>query len=186
MFFIHSIYVLCYVTGTLQDVVYEEMIQWNPDRQGITVTTDSTVGSGERVGVWFYDNAGNYAGRVGISFSTPIQYALGYCTYYYNNFPVSLPVATQKNWTITYNTAEQSVAIHCNGVQALTVLLSDSECANSAWRTYWERKPTQIQFPSYDTASKSYCFSSHPGKLNAIIGNSVEPIIGTRCFLKKM
>ena len=152
--------------------MYNEEIQWNPDRQGITVTTNSTVGSGEEVVVWFYDNAGNYAGRVDISFSTPIQYALGRCASY-NNFPVSLPVATQKNWTITYNTAELSVAIHCNGVQVLNLLISDSECAYSDWRTYWERKPTQIVFSSYfDTASKSYCFSSHPGKLNAIIGNS--------------
>ena len=172
MFFIRTIYVLCCVTGTLKDVVYNEMIQWNPDTQGITVTTNSAVGSGEKVVVWFYDNAGNGAGRVWIYFSTPILYELGWCTYY-NNFPVSLPVATQKTWTITYNTAELSVAIHCNGVQALTVLLSDSECADSDWRTYWERKPTQILFPSYyDTASKSYCFSSHPGKLNAIIGDS--------------
>ena len=172
MFFIHSIYVLCYVAGTLQNVVYDENVQWNPDRQGITVTTNSTVGSYEMVDVRFYDNAGNYAGGVAIYFDTPIQYALGWCTYY-TYFPVSLPVATQKNWTITYNTAELSVAIHCNGVQALNVLLSDSECTRSGWRTYWERKPTQIQFPSYyDTASKSYCFSSHPGKLNAIIGNS--------------
>ena len=171
MFFIHTIYVLCYVTGTLQDVVRKERIQWNPDTQGITVTTDSAVGSGEQVIVRFYDNYGYDAGGVGISFYTPIQYVLGYCTYS-NNFPVSLPVATQKTWTITYNTAELSVAIHCNGVQALTVLLSDSECTYSAWRTNWERKHTQIQFSYFDTASKSYCFYSHPGKLNAIIGNS--------------
>ena len=171
MFFIHSIYVLCYVTGTWQDVVYDEEIQWNPDRQGITVTTDSAVGSYEMVHVWFYDNYGNWAGSVYIHFTTPIQYTLGWCST--NNFPVSLPAAPDKTWTITYNTAEQRVALYCNGVQALNVLLSDSECTDSDWRTYWERKPTQIEFSSsFDTASKSYCFSSHPGKLNAIIGNS--------------
>ena len=162
---------LCYVTGTLQNVVYDEEIQWNPDTQGITVTTNSTVGSGERVGVYFYDNAGNYAGSVWIHFNTPIQYGLGWCASY-NNSTVSLPVATQKTWTFAYNTAEQRVVYYCNGVQALNVLLSDSECYRNVWRTYWERKPTQIEFSSFDTASKSYCFSSHPGKLNAIIGNS--------------
>ena len=159
---------LCYVTGTLQDVVRDEKIQWNPDTQGITVSTDSTVGSGEWVVVRFYDNAGKYAGSVYIYFSTTIQYALGWCTSNYINFPVSLPAAPDKTWTITYNTAEQRVVYYCNGVQVLNLLLSDSVCTgNSDWRTNWERKPTQIQFLSKkDTASDSYCFSSNTGKYN--------------------
>ena len=156
---------LCYVTGTLQDVVYDEKIQWNPDRQNITVSTDSTVGSDDAVYVFFYDNAGNYAGVVFIEFTTPIQYGLYECTSY-NNFPVSLPAAPDKTWTIEYNTAEQRVVYYCNGVQVLNVLLSDSGCTDSSWRTYWERKPTQIQFISSDTASDSYCFSSITGKYN--------------------
>ena len=40
---------LCYVTGTLKDVVRDVKIPWNPDTQNITVTTDSTVGSNEEV-----------------------------------------------------------------------------------------------------------------------------------------
>ena len=156
---------LCYVTGTLQDVVREEWIQWNPDTQGITFTTDSTVGSNEKVWVRFSDNAGIAAGRVYIYFNTTIQYGLGWCTSY-TYFPVSLPAAPDKTWTITYNTAEQRVVYYCNGVQVLNFLLSDSECTNSAWRTVWERKQTQIQFDSRDTASDSYCFSSNTGKYN--------------------
>ena len=156
---------LCYVTGTLQDVVNGENVQWNPDTQGITVSTDSTVGSGEKVGVLFSDNAGNYAGNVFIYFNTPIQYSLGWCSTTHTYFPVSLPAAPDKTWTIEYNTAELRLALHCNGVQVLNVLLSDSECTDSRWRTYWERKPKQIQFSSIDTASDSYCFSN-PGKYN--------------------
>ena len=155
---------LCYVTGTLQDVVRGEKIQWNPDRQGITFTTDSIVGSGENVYVRFYDNAGNYAGIVYIYFNTPIQYFIGWCTYY-NYFPVSLPAAPDKTWTIEYNTAGKRLALHCNGVQVLNLLISDSECTQNNWRTYWERKPTQIQFYSSDTESDSYCFSN-TGKYN--------------------
>ena len=155
---------LCYVTGTLKNVVRGTKIQWNPDTQGITVSTDGTVGSYERVWVNFYDNTGNRAGSVRIYFGTPIQYRLGECTY--NFFPVSLPAAPDKTWTIEYNTAEQRLVLYCNGVQVLNLLLSDSECtANSAWRTYWERKPTQIKFDSSDTASDSYCFSN-TGKYN--------------------
>ena len=49
-------------------------------------------------------------------------------------------------------------------VQVLNFLLSDSECTQSHWRTYWERKPTQIQFDSSDTASDSYCITGNTGK----------------------
>ena len=154
---------LCYVTGTLKDVVRGEKIEWNPDTQGITFTTNSTAGSNDVVWVLF----SNYAGGVWIYFYTPIQYGLGGCSYR-NNFPVSLPAAPDKTWTITYNTAGKRLALYCNGVQVLNVLLSDSECTQSNWRTTWERKPTQIRFSSssIDTASDSYCFSSNTGKYN--------------------
>ena len=63
---------LCYVTGTLKDVVRDVKIPWNPDTQNITVTTDSTVGSNEEVDVWFYDKDSNRAGGVYIYFYTQI------------------------------------------------------------------------------------------------------------------
>ena len=155
---------LCYVTGTLQNVVRGTNIEWNPDTQGVTFTTDSTVGSYEKVYVDFYDNDGYYAGSVWIYFYA-IQYRLGWCSYN-NYFPVSLPAAPDKTWTIEYKTGKR-LALYCNGVQVLYLLLSDSVCTgNSAWRTNWERKPTQIQFRSIDAASDSYCFSSITGKYN--------------------
>ena len=124
------------------------------------------------MGVNFYDNDGYQAGGVYIYFRTQTTYGQYGCTY--NNIFTAVPAAPDKTWTIEYNTAGKILALYCNGVQALNVLLSDSECTtNSDWRTYWERNTTQIEFSSsYDTASKSYCFYSHPGKLNAIIGNS--------------
>ena len=158
---------LCYVTDcTLKDVVREEMIPWNPDTQSIKVVTNSTAGSEEQVYVYFYDYDGNYAGTVYIYFDTQIQYTLAGCTSY-NIFPVTLPAAPQKTWTITYNTAELRVVLHCNGVQVLNVLISDSVCTgNSDWRDWWEKEPKQIQFYSGDTASDNYCFSGNAGKKN--------------------
>ena len=141
-----------------------EKIQWNPDTQGITVTTNSAVGSEDEVYVDFFDNDGNRAGSVRIYFGTPIKYTLGWCTYN-KNFPVSLPAAPDKTWTIEYNTAEQRLVYYCNGVQVLNLLLSDSVCSQSNWRTYWERKPTQIEFyNNVDTASDSYCITGNTGK----------------------
>ena len=142
------------------------MIPWNSDTQNINVTTDSTVGSNKKVYVNFSDGNGNWAGEVGIHFYTPIKYSLGYCTDNYYNFPVAVPAAAHKTWTITYNTTERRIVLHCNEVEVLNAVLSNSVCKYATWSTKWENKPTHIKFPSHDSASESYCFASNPGKYN--------------------
>ena len=157
---------LCNVTGALQSVERDVFIPWNTTTQGITVSTDSEVGSGERVAVVLYDKDGNSVGGVGISFYTQILYSIGGCTYN-RSFQDTLPSQTQKTWTITYSTVELRVVYNCNEVQVVNVLLSDSFCTDndSDWREYWEKKTTQIQFTShFDTASDRYCISSNTGK----------------------
>ena len=114
---------LCYVTGTLKDVVRDVKIPWNPDTQNITVTTDSTVGSNEEVDVWLYDQDGNRAGGVYIYFYTQIQFYLGGWTAN-TSFPDTIPTEKQKTWIIRYDSTEQSVLIHCNEVEVLNVLLT--------------------------------------------------------------
>ena len=166
----------CYVTVTWKQcdnpvtVVRDVKIPWNPDSENITVSTDSVAGNREYVDAVFFDKDGNYAGRVYISFYAPIKYWIAFCTEYYKPFPVTLPTATQKAWTITYNYTEKRVVLHCNGVQVAEVVISDSVCTrwntNSDYRDYWERKPTQINFLSTDTASDSYCISSNTGNYN--------------------
>ena len=161
----------CYVTVTwkqcdnLVPVVRDVKIPWNPDSQTITVTTDSKAGSDAKVGVLFYDKDGNWVGAVWILFDTQIKYVIGWCTDY-TPFPITLPTATQKTWTITYNYTERRVVYYCNGVLVLNVVVSDSACTGyRSWRDYW-RKPTQIYFYSSDDASDSYCISSNTGKYN--------------------
>ena len=113
---------LCYVTGTLKDVVRDVKIPWNPDTQNITVTTNSTVGSNEEVDVWFYDQDSNRAGGVYIYFYTQIKY---YQEWYTGNTPFpTLPTEKQKTWIIRYDYTEQSVLIHCNEVEVLNVLIT--------------------------------------------------------------
>ena len=164
----------CYVTGPwwqCDDLVTVKKgvnIPWNPDSQTITFTTDSEDRSGEKVVVAFYKD-GSYAGTVNIGFNTEIQYYLVACSTGYTPFPAALPTETEKTWTITYNHTKQTVVFHCNGVQVLNVLLSDSACDRSYWTYFWGKKPTQIKFLSSDTASDSYCFSSNPGKYNGVI-----------------
>ena len=145
-------------------------IPWNPDTQSVTVTTNSTAGSNEMVCVEFYEKNGNWddshAGSVSIYLYTQIKYSIGLCTYFDSiPSPVILHTDTQKTWTLTYNYTELRLVIHCNEVQVVNVLLS-SVCTESSWRRWWEKKPTQIRFSYFDTASDSYCFSSYPGKYN--------------------
>ena len=112
--------------------------------------------------VYFYDK-----GYVYIYFSSEIQYMIGYCSTAVTPFSAALPAVTEKTWTITYNYPK--LVFHCNGVQVADVLLSNSACTRSDWKDYWERKPTQIEFDTYDSASDTYCFSSNPGKYNGVI-----------------
>ena len=139
-------------------------IPWYTPTQGITVSTDSEVGSNEKVFVQFYDKDGNYAGAVVIYFFTPIQYKLRYCRSSYIPFS-TLPTEKQKTWIIRYDYTKGSVVIHCNEVEVVNVLLSDGECDGyTTWRYNWEKPTTQIKFPSADAASDSYCISGNPGK----------------------
>ena len=137
-------------------------IPWYTPTQGITVSTDSEVGSNDEVFVQFYDKDGNRAGAVNIYFRTPIKYKLRDCTPYITFS--TLPTEKQKTWIIRYDYTKQRVVINCNEVEVLNVLLS-GECEDTTWRKYWKKPTTQIKF-SYITsdASDSYCISGNPGK----------------------
>ena len=160
----------CYVTGwwwqcdTVTDVkdVYHQYLPWNPDSESITIITASSAGSHEYVGVKFYDED-DYIGAVWIRFSKRIQYYIGWCGGGFTNFPGTLPTATQRTWTITYNYTDKRVVYYCNGVQVLNVVVSDKLCPGSNWRENWKRKLTQIKLQSYKTSSDKYCISSKPG-----------------------
>ena len=63
---------LCCVTDKLKDVVRGVLIPWKPYSESITVSTNSTAGSYEVVGVFFYDQDDSNAGDVLINNVTPI------------------------------------------------------------------------------------------------------------------
>ena len=153
---------LCYVTDcTLKEVVKGEKMSWNPDTQSIKVVTDTTLGSPDMLDMKFFDKDKSDAGSLQIKFGTGISYQLQGCARF-ANFDTVLPAAPEKNWTITYNTTEPSVALQCNGEQVLNVMLSNF-CTFSDWKYVWEKEPTQIQFHMMDKASDSYCISGNTG-----------------------
>ena len=132
-------------------IMYGMLSPWNPDTQNISVSTNSVAESGEEVYVYCYDKDGNYAGAVCINFYTEIQYNLGWYKNY-TPFHVTIPVPDegQRIWTITYNCVTLIVVIHCNGVEVLNMVLSDSVCTKHSWTTYWEQSNGYVYFYNQD------------------------------------
>ena len=138
-------------------------IPWNPDSQSITITSDVRWGHNQGLSVWFFDKYDQYTGNVQVrnQSQTNMSYWIEWCyagvNAVWKPLPVTIPTETRKTWTFTYNYAEQRVVYHYNGVEVLNVVLS-STCGNTIWRTFWEKKPTQIWFAN---AASRYCFSSN-------------------------
>ena len=103
----------------------------------------------------FYTTHNYSAGKVIIVFTSTPQYYLYECGDYGTNFPSNLPSEVDKIWRITLNkTAGIRLMIHCNGVEVVNILMSDSTCGYRRWRKYWSRDVEYIEFyPSWDTAS---------------------------------
>ncbi|KAL5263951.1 hypothetical protein ACHWQZ_G005142 [Mnemiopsis leidyi] len=123
----------------------------------LEIKTNSTLGSGDEVEVYFYNSQGEVAGRVWIYFSSTPQYLLYWCSSS-TNFTSNLPAAVDKVWRISLNrTSGIRLQIHCNDVEVLNFLLSDDTCLNySYWRKYWSRDVEKIAFSAGDAASDYY------------------------------
>ena len=154
-----------YITGTLKDVKRGVRIPWDPSSEDLTITTDSTTGSEDRVDVGFWDKHGDRGGGINIWFYSPIEYDLPWCTFS-TPFPTTPPEEQDKTWRIRYD--QQALTVWCNDLKVLDVILSE-ECHRSDWRTFWERETTKIQFFSTDTASDQYCYT--PCKYIAVMVN---------------
>ena len=125
----------------------------------LEIKTDSTIGSGDYVYVYFLTSGREQVGYVTIRFSSTPQYYIGYCMYSYTNFPVSLPTEVEKVWRITLNrNSGIRLLIHCNNVEVLNFLISSNTCYYSSWSTRWSRTVGKIWFysPYSDTASDYY------------------------------
>ena len=127
--------------------------------------------------VLFYTSGGEYVGAVGISFSSPPQFYIGNCINSgYTNFPVSLPTEVEKVWRITRNrNSGIRLLIHCNNVEVLNFLMSDSTCSDSSWSTYWSKTVGKISFsPSADAAS-DYYRAGETGKATYLLSKILAP-----------
>ena len=131
----------------------------------LEIKTDSTIGSGDEVYVRFYTSGRDLVGRVEIHFSSTPQYYIYYCGSY-TNFPVSLPTEVEKVWRITLNrNSGIRLLIHCNNVEVLNILISDSTCGDSSyWSTYWSRTVGEIWFHNKEDTASDYYRAGQSGR----------------------
>ena len=122
----------------------------------LEIKTDSAVGSGDYVYVYFYTSQGDIAGGVNLRLTSTLQYCINFCTSC-TNFPTNPPADVNKVWRITKTrTSGIRLQIHCNDVEVLNILMSDTTCSSSSWSTFWDRNIRKMYFRFSDSASDFY------------------------------
>ena len=123
----------------------------------LELRTYSSLGSDKKVKVEFFRYYSSSAGGVTLQFTSTPQYELYKCTNSRTDFPTELPTEEEKVWRISLTkTSGIRLVIHCNEVQVLNVLMSDSTCGYSSWNYYWSRDVEKIRFNRWDSASEYY------------------------------
>jgi hypothetical protein len=126
------------------------------------------------VRVWFCTAGLDEIGAGYLKFSSKVEFRLFYCNYSYSPLPTQPPSTTDKVWRITLSrTSGTRVKIHCNNVEVLNVLLSDTTCSDSRWSTNWSRDVEKIHFHADDRASDYY----RPGNYNVFSVRTVTVML---------
>ena len=132
-------------------------IDFNLEEYSLNIKTDSTLGSDDLVGVRFRTSQEYSAGILRLFFYSTPQYRIWPCSLVPTNFPTNLPPAEDKVWRVTLTrTSGIRLVIHCNEVEVVNTLMSDSTCDDSRWSRYWSGEVAKIKFRSEDTASDYY------------------------------
>lgn len=135
----------------------------DPEITPLEVKTDSITGSNDLMHVKFITSDGDSAGGVSVRFNSnnfgTHDYSLESCIWPLKSFP-SLPTTVNKIWRIRLiKTSVIKILIHCNNVEVLNLILSDTTCNTeqySYWRTVWSRDVKWTHFYSGDSATDYY------------------------------
>ena len=132
-------------------------IDFSLERYSLNIKTDSMPGSSDVVRLQFYTSQRDPAGGLFLYFYSTPQYWIARCSSSYTNFPTDLPTATDKVWRVTLTkTSDIRLVVHCNGVEVLNTLISDTKCGRSYWSSYLSGEVAKIKFTASDTASDFY------------------------------
>ena len=144
------------ITGWRQ-IPRDVYIRYHLETTPLEIRTDSVLESNDRVTVFFSTADGHYAGGLNLRFGTTIQYWLWDCSTTSNDLQVEPSATVEKIWRVKLTkTSGINLVIHCNGVEVLNTLVSDSECEDKSWRIDWNRPVEEVEFEVYDSASDYY------------------------------
>ena len=156
----------------------EAYIEWDLSSVPLEVKTNSVLQSLDNVVVSFFSAREEDVGKVRIIFGETLKYNLNHCTDFPLNFPTTPPSDADKVWRITLTkSADIRLVIHCNEVEVLNKLLSDTTCDWRRWRDIWGKHVAKIRFSS-DTASdyygpSKYAFLTRPISIIITVGISI-------------
>ena len=138
-------------------------INFNPEQYSLEIKTDSTLGSNDKVLVDLYTSQGDLVGVLDLYFYSTLQYFIEPCSWDITNFPTNLlPPDNDNVWRVTLTrTSGIRLVVHCNEVEVLNILMSDSTCDEPEWSFSWSGEVAKIKFHSGDTASDYY--QTQPG-----------------------
>ena len=146
------------ITGWIA-VQRDVRIDFNLEEYSLNIKTDSTLGSDDEVYVRFLTSQGDEIGILRLYFTSTPQNNIYPCNSDWTNFPTNLPPGNDKVWRVTLTrTSGIKLVVHCNEVEVLNTLISDSTCDDSRWSTQWSmsREVAKIEFYSSDKASDYY------------------------------
>ena len=133
-----------------------EKVDFDLDSSPLYLKTDSVLGDGVEAKVGFYTAEGHKVGGFLIRFSSPPKFAIWQCTDW-TDLLTAIPSETEKVWRVTLTrTAGIRIFVHCNNVEVLNMLISDSTCAHTGWHTNWGNEVKKIEFPTDDKAYDFY------------------------------
>jgi hypothetical protein len=104
--------------------------------------------------VWFM-NGTERTGGVDIRFSPSPKYLITRCSNStWTKLSATPPANQDKIWkiTLTRNPGIR-LTIHCNGVEMVNILMSNSTCRVQEWEDWWMRRVDGIRFHAKDTMS---------------------------------
>lgn len=122
-------------------------------KQQLLVKTNSTVGSTDRITIFFYESEYRQAGGVSVSFYSPIEYWIFYCNASFYKFPVTPLIAAEDTWA--FSRTKTGIKIECNGKIVLETDVSPSNCDDSN-SDLWSREVKKVEFYDSDSASLQY------------------------------
>ena len=136
------------------------IIDYDLENSPLEIKTDTTKGTNVFLIVWFLTAANEDVGGIWIDF-TDLRYFIWFCsgphTSSYSDLDTEPPAEDNKTWRISLDRSSGiRILIHCNDIEVLDFVMSDTTCTNSFWKTYWSRNVDKMEFKSHDAASDFY------------------------------